>query len=413
MVQTDSLDKYEKLKHTIKSHNPCLYTSQNISDMAQAMHEGCDDLVTAGYYNQTLMMVILESFLLVEGSPFYCQELLSLHPKVHSMIIANCYKLHNEQQDAMIAAGVSFDDICHLAEDLYHTGLQKGCWHPAVPNKDSKLPPHVFANLSQTQAFTLQQQHPLPKNCHADSSHNGGNSGQNHHDSNSKPSGGLGGHGGNGCCHSRNSNSKPSWRRIAPTDPNETTHVVDGTMYFWCGKCNHWTTMHTTDQHVGRHSPENLPNTANLGIADPLAWVAHLNVSDSCCVTSIPAVTPSPNPDLVSHVPDNFWDSFGSSISEDDDDVLSDLAAERDTFPPPDSSFLSVDLDADAPLPEWAAHTKVADAMDIDPQEPAPSPTTKPPASEKNEDDPVKVLTETCSQTRAARLPKHPRPISA
>ena len=119
MVQTDSLDKYEKLKHTIKSHNPCLYTSQNISDMAQAMHEGCDDLVTAGYYNQTLMMVILESFLLVEGSQFYCQELLSLHPKVHSMIIANCYKLHNEQQDAMIAAGVSFDDICHLAEDLY------------------------------------------------------------------------------------------------------------------------------------------------------------------------------------------------------------------------------------------------------------------------------------------------------
>ena len=64
---------------------------------------------------------------------------------------------------------------------------------------------------------------------------------------------------------------------------------------------------------------------------------------------------PSPNQDLVSHFPDKFWDSFGSSIPEDDDDVLSDLAAEGDTTCPSDSSFLSVDLDEDAPLPEWAA----------------------------------------------------------
>ena len=156
----------------------------------------------------------------------------------------------------MIAASVSFDDICRLAEDLYHTNLQKGHWHPAIHNKDSKLPPPVFANLSPTQAFTLQQQCPSTKNHCQDSSHNGGNHGQNLHDSNSKPSGGCGGHGENDHSHSRNSNSdggptKPSWHHIAPTDPNETTCVVDGTTYFWCSKCNHWMTMHTTDQHVG------------------------------------------------------------------------------------------------------------------------------------------------------------------
>ena len=135
--------------------------------------------------------------------------------------------------------------------------------------------------------------------------------------------------------------------------------------------------------------------------------VAHLNVSNICCVTPIPVIMPLPNQDLVSHIPDNFCDSFGSSIPEDDDDMLSDLAAEEDTTRPSDSSFLSVDLDEDAPLPEWAApvvmattaslsHTEVADAMEIDRQEPqeqdplnleiaAPSDITKPPASEKNE----------------------------
>ena len=80
-MQMDSLDKYEKLKRTIKSHTPFLYASQNISDMAQVTHEGCDDLVAARYYDQTLTMVILESFLLVEGSQFYHQELLSLQPQ--------------------------------------------------------------------------------------------------------------------------------------------------------------------------------------------------------------------------------------------------------------------------------------------------------------------------------------------
>ena len=266
MVQTDSLDKYEKLKNTLKSHTPFLYAGKNILDMAQAMCEGCDDLVVARYYDQTLTMVILESFLLTEGSQFHCQELLTLHPEVHSMIITNHYKHHDEQQDAMIAASVSFDDICHLAEDLYHTDLQKGHWHLAVHNKDSKLPPHVFANLSQTQAFALQQQCPSTKNCCQDSSCNGGNHGQNHCDSNSKPSGGHGGCGGNGHSHSRNSYSndgptKPSWHHLAPTDPNKTTHVVDGTTYFWWGKCNHWTTMNTTDQHVGHRSSKNPPNT--------------------------------------------------------------------------------------------------------------------------------------------------------
>ena len=164
--------------------------------------------------------------------------------------------------------------------------------------------------------------------------------------------------------------------------------------------------MHTTDQHVGRHSSNNQPNTANLGIADPSAWVAHLNVSNICHVASIPAIMPLLNQDLVSHVPDNFWDSFISSIPEDNDDVLADLAAERDTTHPSDSSFLSVDLDEDAPLPKWAApvvmatpaslsHTEVADAMDIDPQEPKEQDPLnlerKPPASEMNDseyDDP-------------------------
>ena len=115
----------------------------------------------------------------------------------------------------MIVAGISSDNICHLAKALYHTDLQKGCWHLAVHNKDSKLPPHVFANLSQPQAFALQQQHPSTKNRCQDSSHNGGNHGQNHRDSNSKPSGCHGSHGRNGRSHSRNSNSNGG-----PTKPS-------------------------------------------------------------------------------------------------------------------------------------------------------------------------------------------------
>ena len=93
VVQTDSLEKYEKLKHTINSRTPFLYAGQNILDISQATCEGCDDLAATGYYDQTLTMVILESFLLVEGSQFYHQELLALHPKVHSMIITNHYNI--------------------------------------------------------------------------------------------------------------------------------------------------------------------------------------------------------------------------------------------------------------------------------------------------------------------------------
>ena len=163
--------------------------------------------------------------------------------------------------------------------------------------------------------------------------------------------------------------------------------------------------MQLLDDHVHHQSAcwptflqQSAHNTANLGIADP----SGMGCPSQCLQFFVMLLPFMPscrwlNQDLVSHVPDNFSDSFISSIPEDNDDVLTDLAAERDTTHPSDSSFLSVDLDEDAPLPKWAApvvmatpaslsRTEVADAMDIDPQEPQEQDPLnlerKPPASE-------------------------------
>lgn len=60
VVQTDSVDK----KQEIKARTPFLYPAQK---MAQAHLEACDDLVAAEFFEQTLTLDILESFLLANG----------------------------------------------------------------------------------------------------------------------------------------------------------------------------------------------------------------------------------------------------------------------------------------------------------------------------------------------------------
>ena len=157
VVQTDSVDKYDKLKQDIKSRTPFLYSGQNITTMAQTTRESCDDLVAASFFEQSLVLTILESFLLADGSEFYKQSLLQLHSKVHSKILDIRYKHHDDQQRAMEADGISYDDICRIADDLYVTDVAKGRWSPAVSNRDSKTPARAFSNLSTVQTLALQQ----------------------------------------------------------------------------------------------------------------------------------------------------------------------------------------------------------------------------------------------------------------
>ena len=427
VVQTDSVDKYDKLKQDIKSRTPFLYSGQNITTMAQTTRESCDDLVAAGFFEQSLVLTILESFLLADGSEFYKQSLLQLHSKVHSKILDIRYKHHDDQQRAMEADGISYDDICRIADDLYVTDVAKGRWSPAVSNRDSKTPARAFSNLSTVQTLALQQhmtsrQSNRPKNksnsfqSSSNRSRSSGN--QSNHRSNRSQSD-------NNSRSSNRSSGSTNWRRVPPTDPKESSRAVDELTYYWCGVCRRWTTNHTTEQHcsgMGKNNNNKKPQRpkpqANTFCTDVSAWAARFPLYSP--IRSVRAASPPVESDsssaTSSSVPDSFWDNFSNRDSEDDDNVSANAL--------PDQVISDAHVfHGNDPVPEWAmdddddfaASASSDDLLSLDADAPKPDDdvnSTDSTMSWTNVEPPMdaKPCTNTTLQAMPAPFPSVARP---
>ncbi|KAL7580199.1 hypothetical protein ACA910_012948 [Epithemia clementina (nom. ined.)] len=135
-LQTNSIDKFDKLKNEIKSHTPFLHNIQNIAEMALTIHHCCDALQAAGFYEQTLMLKILDSLMLATGSDFYKLGLHSLHAPLTLKIPAIAYNSKDDQQKEMLKAGLLYRNVCNLAEKLFCTDIGQNHWPPALNNAD-------------------------------------------------------------------------------------------------------------------------------------------------------------------------------------------------------------------------------------------------------------------------------------
>ncbi|KAL7556520.1 hypothetical protein ACA910_000983 [Epithemia clementina (nom. ined.)] len=360
-LQTDSINKFDKLKNKIRSHTPFLNDGQNIAEMARHC---CNALQAVGFHEQTLKLTILESFMLATGSDFYKLGLHSLHAPLTLKIPAIAYNSKGDQQKEMLKAGLSYHDVCNLAKKLYPADISQNRWSPALNNADSKVPTDIFGKLSDVQAMVLQQymtakhgncyiydkpdhmacncpnqkSHPRPthpsqppnscqpfQGCggcsHSNHSNNCGcsapptNKNTNHHRSSSQHSN-CSGHGNSP--HRNLNNNTHNWCNIAPTD-NVTTKTVDGACFHWCTKCKRWMS-HSTEQHCSR-TPSN-PNVHTMICHDAAAWAARLNSAQ-----------------LNDQIPTDFWDNFETAPLHDESDDMEVLFASEHDHPQEVSEF--------------------------------------------------------------------------
>ncbi|KAL7566158.1 hypothetical protein ACA910_003924 [Epithemia clementina (nom. ined.)] len=152
-LQTDSIDKFDKLKSEIKSHTPFLHDRQNIAEMALTIRHRCDALQAAGFYEQTLTLTILESFMLATGTDFYKLGLHSLHAPLTLKIPAIAYDSKDDQQKEMLKAGLSYRDVCDLAEKLYRADIGQNRWPRALNNATPSYLKKFFASSQMSRPW--------------------------------------------------------------------------------------------------------------------------------------------------------------------------------------------------------------------------------------------------------------------
>ena len=294
-IQSTSIERFEDLKIAIKARHPSQYSGENLESLAADFRKDARELTTAGQYNHNLTLTMLKTFLLAggAGNEDYRFPLRSLKQKLDKALLNIGYKEKSGAQAHMVSQGLTYQDICHEAEDAYRTQLDRKEWPPASTAPDLRAPSSTFGNMAATQdptsitraeVMNLIQSQPSGQpqvkkgNCHK--------CGKPGHWANKCPDNVNGNrqHGtrnGNQNGETR-ANKNVSWRTTPPLPGTANAKKVKDKTFNWCEKCRRWTTTHTTATHTGgqrRSQPAVGAPQANISTLapDPSLWFLNVD----------------------------------------------------------------------------------------------------------------------------------------
>ena len=255
------------------------------------------------------MLEILSAFLLANGNEMYCHSLIAMTATLEDKLKNVRFMEHAAGTTHLHNKGLTYADICDLAEPQYQEAKGVGKGPPAVHAKDSKALSSSFTqakvhalvqcfqkgqstsklcNKSKTLVIFVEKGH-LANNClnkacfamkpHSDTAKpNGCSSGPSR----------CPGHGNpwRSCRHCQEGHgeqqaNKQSWKNIPPRGM-ESTKLVNQCTFHWCSKCTlpWWSTTHLMVTHTDYSGISKQNTNAQLLDFDATTWVINLPVHD-------------------------------------------------------------------------------------------------------------------------------------
>ena len=114
----------------------------------------CQALTTADICDHQLCLSILLAFLLAGGDVLYCHSLITMKVTLEDKLKKVRFMEHATGMTHLHDKGLTYTDICNLAETQCQESKGVGKWPPATHTKDSKAPPSSF---TRNEAHSLVQ----------------------------------------------------------------------------------------------------------------------------------------------------------------------------------------------------------------------------------------------------------------
>ena len=293
-IQSTSIERFEDLKVAIKTRHPSNYSGENLEALAADFRKDARELVTAGQYDHNLTLTMIKTFLLAggAGNEDFRFPLRATKQKLDQALLDIGYKEKSGAQAHMVAAKLTYQDICTQAEDVYRTQYDRKEWPPAVHAPDTRAPRATYGNVATPESVPITRadvlnliqssvagNHDKKGNCHKC-----GKAGHwankcpdttpsDRHKTNERPGSG-GNRGGNGFRGTR-TNKHQSWRTVPPPPGTGNAKKVKDKTFNWCDKCKRWTPSHTTATHTGERRNNSSPraNFTSTLSHDPSVWM--------------------------------------------------------------------------------------------------------------------------------------------
>ena len=328
-IQSVSFNRFAGVKNDIE-HNLTIFAfpGQNVKLLATAFLDKARELDNHGYYEHRLTLVMLDRFLEAGGSNNdvgtlqYRSELLTLRSKLDKALV-KVGRLASAAQDAHMASEtLTYRDICWAAEEEWRKLADDGKWGPAKTKRDSRaVPPKFGANLAcqpinasgtdasllQALALIQQQLQDIKKSPSSSPCNICGKLGHWARDCPDKTKKG-------GKKDGSSDPPKPSWKKLPPAKTTGCTKTTDSSGqelwklrrndrdFFWCAKCNRWTTTHSTSTHKDKAK-----NQTYLAAAG-----SHVDVGDWPC--AFPCVWTGDSRAIDSGFFPTLWDILGCHL---------------------------------------------------------------------------------------------------
>ena len=103
----------------------------------------CQALTTAGIWDHQLFSSILNAFLLTDGDEMYHHALINMNATLEDKLKKVRFMEHATGTTHLDNKGLTYSDICDLAETQYQEAKGEGKWPPAS-HRDSKALPSSF-----------------------------------------------------------------------------------------------------------------------------------------------------------------------------------------------------------------------------------------------------------------------------
>ena len=153
LITSSSIEKYDRLKETMRQRSPFQYPGQNLHQLASDFRRDAKLLVKAGQYDHNLTLVMLKSFIKAGGEGTdghaFRTPLYLIKERLDEAIAQIAFMDKAASQAYMIKEKLTFEDICKKIEDKYKNCFDNALWSPAKHAIDSKaVPTKPFVNIA-------------------------------------------------------------------------------------------------------------------------------------------------------------------------------------------------------------------------------------------------------------------------
>ena len=290
-IVSASSTHHEEIRQSVRRDYPKNYPGENIKLCCESIKDKLEELERADEFSPALILTVLGNLAEVSVTGSFPFNILNKRNEV-KLTLDKFLGLTNEEiNKELLKAKLDYASVLKYAIKEYNDLLKDKKWPPALSPSDSSTSTlaglhHAATSEVLTKDSVLAL---IQKAVWANKGWKGGKGGpcfrcgstdhqirdcpekSNKSDSNNNKSG------------------QKNWKRVAPKTGESETKKVGKRTFYWCAKCNRWSTTHSTATHVKKQDSYVTPVATQDGIEkstnlmfNPGAWCMSIDPVTEC-----------------------------------------------------------------------------------------------------------------------------------